>query len=197
MTLLIVSLCALIITQQVYLILLREHTQSLILLVQQVIHCRHIIVFIIQQAFLGILLPETVLLLQQIQYLPVHWYRIHSNYYSLPESPVKPLIVLYRHLIKPPVFPNIADGVSPFGVGAEDAFKEVRTVLGDELRNLEVSLQYLLVELGGIWILEGQVPTDEGEHDDAATPDIHIRTEIPLAGNHLRSGIAWTATSSG
>ena len=79
-------------------------------------------------------------------------------------------------------------------VSAQDAFKKISSVFGDELGYLEVSPKNLLVEVSCVRILKGEVPTDEGEHYHSTAPNIDIRAMVLLPSNHFRCGIAGTTT---
>jgi hypothetical protein len=188
----VVLVLLVVITEQIYFIFLGEHAHSFISLV----HGSYIVVFVLQQSFLRLLLPEVVLLLQQVQDLPIHWDLVHSNDDSLTKSSVKALVALYWHLIEPSMFPDITDGVPPVRISAENTLEQVSSFFRHKLGNLEISLQDLLIQLGCVRVFKGQVSTDECEHDDSTTPDIHIGAQVPLARNHLRSSIAGTSTCS-
>ena len=97
-------------------------------------------------------------------------------------------------LLEPLVVSNVGRCESEGGLMNHYLTDEVFGVCADELWDLVIALQYLLVELGGVWFLEREESTDESEQDNAAGPAVDLRPYIVLASNHLWSGIARRAT---
>lgn len=68
-------------------------------------------------------------------------------------------------------------------------------VLRKELRYFEIASQYLLVEIGGLGVLEGEEPADHRIKDDTTAPDVGLKTQVLLARDHLGCRVAGRATS--
>ena len=71
----------------------------------------------------------------------------------------------------------------------------MRAIGGEEARDFEFSSHDLLVEVGGLWVLEGQEAADHGVEHDSTAPDVALQAEVLLAGDHLGGGIAGRAAS--
>lgn len=61
------------------------------------------------------------------------------------------------------------------------------------LGHLELAGQNFLVELGSVFVFEGQVASDHGKKDDATGPHVDARSKVGLALDHLRRGVAGTS----
>lgn len=53
-----------------------------------------------------------------------------------------------------------------------------------------MATQNFLVEVRGVWVLKRQVAADEGVEDNAAAPDVDLRTQVTLACYHFGRGVA-------
>ena len=61
----------------------------------------------------------------------------------------------------------------------------MRAIGGEEARDFEFSSHDLLVEVGGLRVLEGQVASDHGVEDDTAGPNVGLQTVVTLPSDHL------------
>lgn len=102
----------------------------------------------------------------------------------------------WLNLIVPLVVPNIVHRESFNWVCVQNFLYQIFGGLGDESRNEVVAVQYLFIEFAGVGVLEGEVATSHGVEDDAAAPNIRVKSVITLPSNHLRCSIAWTSTGS-
>ena len=94
------------------------------------------------------------------------------------------------------MFSNVLNLISLLGISVEYAGDQIFGIRRNEVRNLEVGAQNFLIKIGRVWILKRQVATHQGEQDDSARPNVHIRPMILLSSNHFRSCIAWRAACS-
>lgn len=78
-------------------------------------------------------------------------------------------------------------------VGVQNLLDQVATRLGDDAGDQVVAVQYFLVQLAGVRVLEWQVAARHRVQNDAGRPDIRVESVVTLAGNHLRRCVAWGA----
>lgn len=90
----------------------------------------------------------------------------------------------------PGVAADVQDGETLGRVGFQDALDKTLAVLGEEVREQELAMDDLLIEIGGVLVIEGEVATDEGEEDDASAPEVNHEGIVLLALDHFGGGIA-------
>lgn len=95
------------------------------------------------------------------------------------------------HRVEPVMLLDICYFKSFFRLGIQHPCDEIFTVTRDEFGNLIVSIQNLLVQVPSVWIFEGQVATHEGKQNNSTGPNVNLRAEIPLSGNHFWSSVTW------
>lgn len=98
-------------------------------------------------------------------------------------------------LVVPLVRTNLLYRVSFCWVCIENRPDQVLGRLWDETGYQVITIQYLLVELAGIWVLKRQIATSHGVQYDATAPYIRVQALISLASDHLWSRIAWRSAS--
>lgn len=84
----------------------------------------------------------------------------------------QPFWLLVLQLAVPGVVPYLVNCVTGIRVGVEYLRDKVSTVRGQELGKFVFSCQDLLVEVRGLWILEGQEATNHGVENHAAAPNV-------------------------
>lgn len=150
---------------------------------QEVVTSRNVVVFVGIETPYSIFSRECLLLQQFKDFLLIgdgvvaHYQAfVHANWLVL---------------LKPGMSPNVSNFKTLLRVSVQYLFHQVLRILTHKARNLELPTENLLVELGGVRIFEGEVATDECEHDNPATPNVYVGSEILFACNHLRGCIAW------
>ncbi len=58
-----------------------------------------------------------------------------------------------------------------------------------------IPIQYFLVQDLSVLILKGQVPANQGIHNNSARPYINPKPRVTLPSNHLGCRVAWTSAS--
>ena len=102
---------------------------------------------------------------------------------------------------------DVGNGVAARRVRIENALHEVLALARDEARDVIVRVEDFFVQLCGVRVLsekrmsrayaylEGQVAADHREEDDAAAPDVDVKSLVALACDHLGGCVAGRATS--
>lgn len=57
--------------------------------------------------------------------------------------------------------------------------------------NRKIPIQYLLIQIRGIWILEWKIAAYQSKQNNSTAPNIYIRAMILFTRNHLGSGVTW------
>jgi len=86
--------------------------------------------------------------------------------------------------------PNLGDAHALAGVDIEHAVQEGPCLLGHIGRNLEVPPHDLVVKGLRVRIVEGQVPTQQGEQNDARRPNVRLQRVVLQSGDHFWRGVA-------
>lgn len=90
---------------------------------------------------------------------------------------------------------DICDLKSLFRVCIKNRLDQVSGITGDEFRNAVFTIKDLLVKVGGVRVLKGQVTANHSKEDHTTAPNIHIGSEVTLPSYHLRGSVAWRTTS--
>ena len=113
----------------------------------------------------------------------------------VPDDNSKAKIVLNIEFLPPTMISHVLNFVSFLGVHCEDLGDHVFGLKGKMLGDPVLSRQYLLIEFGGLLILERQAPTKHGIEDDSTAPNVDKEWVIfGFSLNHFRSGIAGRPT---
>lgn len=104
-------------------------------------------------------------------------------------------LLLRLDLVVPRVISDVLDSEALGRIWIQDARYQVLGLFAEERWEFVVGVQNLLVQLLRVLVLERQVPTDHGVQDDSAGPDVCTESEVPLALDHLGSGVARTTAS--
>ena len=80
---------------------------------------------------------------------------------------------------------DVGNTDTSFWVRVEDFDDKVLALRRKELGHLVVGSHDLLVEVRGLWVLEGQVASDHGVEDDSAGPNVGLQTVVTLSSDHL------------
>lgn len=86
--------------------------------------------------------------------------------------------------------PDFRNAHAFLGINGEDSTDEVLGVLRKMVGKGVGSAEYLLVEGGGVRVLERQIAAKAGEEYHPGTPEIDSQADVLLTSNHLRSRIA-------
>ena len=132
---------------------------------KKVITGRNVIVFIGLDAFTSVMLVDSILYLHGIKNCIIDRHWVDANLDSFE-------FAFTFYYFEPRVLPDLVDGVPLLGVCVEDAVEEVLGVVRHPLRRLEVGTQDLLVQVGGLLVLKGQVAAEHGVQHDAAAPNV-------------------------
>ena len=92
--------------------------------------------------------------------------------------------------IKPRMLPNLVNGKPFLRIGVKYPSQQIICFIRNVIWRLKIGTQNLFVQVRCVWVLERQVAAYEGKEYDAARPDVHIRSVILLAGNHLGRSVA-------
>lgn len=154
---------------------------------KKVITGRNVIVFIGLDAFTSVMLVDSILYLHGVKNCIIdrHWVDANLDSFEL---------AFTFYYFEPRVLPDLVDGVPLLGVCVEDAVEEVLGVVRHPLRRLEVGTQDLLVQVGGVRVLKGQISTDKREEDDTTRPNIDVGSIVLLSGDHFWSSITGRTT---
>ena len=157
------------------------------LLQQQVVGCRYVVVFICFNAP-GWIFQIKVEFRKFSQDVLIDGHSVVSNHDATVQRYV-------ADLLAPGVGINFFQG-KPFGrVDVENFLKEIFEIVGDKAREDIFAWKNLLVELGSIVVFKWQVSTHHCEKDHSTTPNIHFQSMIFFARDHLRRSIARRSTS--
>ena len=96
----------------------------------------------------------------------------------------------------PRMLPNLTDLVPLLRVRIQNTHQHILSIFGQKLRHFELPCSYLLVKVGSIGVFEGKVAANKGIQNHPATPDVHLRAEIPFPSDHLGGCIARRSTCS-
>lgn len=84
------------------------------------------------------------------------------------------------------MIPDFRNANTGLWVSVQDLLNEVLALWRQEFRHLVVSGHDLFVQIGRLWILEGQVPSHHSVENHTTGPDICLKTMVALASNHLK-----------
>ena len=73
---------------------------------------------------------------------------------------------------------------------------KVLALWGEELWHGVICAHDLLIEIGCLWVLEGQVSSHHGIEDNTTTPNVSLQSVVLLASNHLSKHHNWSIYSS-
>lgn len=129
-----------------------------------------------------VILIELLLVHYNAVNILIHWHLLlsreetsHSLFFDLPE---------------PHMIPYFLHRESSLRVGVQNFGKQVLALWRHELGDLVVSTQDLLVKVGGLGILKGQVAAHHGKQHHATAPDVALQAFVLLASNHFRGCVA-------
>ena len=155
-------------------------------LLEQVVHCGHLVVLVAIQALRG------VVLLKAVSFEVAEEGRLDRNLVLPDDQP----LALADGLVGlvPGVLLDLGGGEALVGVGLEDLVDQVDALRGKALGHLELAAQDFLVQLRSGLVFKRQIAGHHGEKDDAARPDIDPRTVVLQPVDHLRCCVAGRAT---
>lgn len=81
------------------------------------------VMFVLNQAFLGKVFPDTEFLFQEIQDLPVYWYRVDSDDKALMTWALVQVLSPHTIDLKPSMLSDVINLVSLFWVSTKDLFE--------------------------------------------------------------------------
>ena len=139
---------------------------------------------VIFDAFLCILSIEVVLIKQFIEKLVLNWHLLLTWEKSH-------ISISVFHLQRPSVISNVVDGKSSLWISIKDSSNEVFALSAQELGKSILGSHDLLVQIGGLWILERQVTAHHGIKHNATAPNISFEPMIPFSGDHFGCCITW------
>lgn len=86
--------------------------------------------------------------------------------------------------------------VSFFGIDTEYIGNQVPELFRQPIRERIRPRKDLLIQIGCVGILKGQIPTDHGKQNHSTAPYIHVQSIVLLIGNHFGGCVAGRATRS-
>ncbi len=119
-----------------------------------------------------------------LEYGLVDWYSMVANDESL-------RVAGRRRCIPPLMLPNILNSISFSWINSQNMSQHILRIFRERLRYLVLPSQYLLVQLGGLWILKGQTSTQHRVEYYSTAPNINHNGLIAiLALDHFGGSIA-------
>lgn len=116
------------------------------------------------------------------------------DYWNIVFSYSDTLILNSFDLVEPIMSSYVLDCVPLYWVSIQNLLDQVLAVTGDKPWYQIVAVEYLLVQLIGVRIFEGQIATGHRIKDNATAPNIRDQAMVSLSSNHFRSCIARTST---
>lgn len=105
------------------------------------------------------------------------------------------ILGLWLVQLVPGVGSDLANGDAVFGVGDEDLGNHILGFGREEVREVELGVEYFFVEFGGLLVFVGEVATEHGVEDHSATPEVTHQTMVLLPSDHLQELIGPILTS--
>mmetsp|Transcript_33711 Transcript_33711/g.76971 ORF Transcript_33711/g.76971 Transcript_33711/m.76971 type:complete len:246 (+) Transcript_33711:1114-1851(+) len=155
--------------------------ESPLLLRQQMVRGRYVIVFVHLQA-LDCILPQESKSLEVFNQVLLQLLAAmaelgcHRGFWDL---------------CKPRVQSHLLCSYSVDWIRGQQPLDEVANCIADEVWGLVITSKDLLVKLRGILVLEGQVSTDQGKQYDPTAPEITASRHVPLPSYHLWRRVTW------
>ena len=84
------------------------------------------------------------------------------------------------------VVSDLRDAYASIWVGVQNFADEVLALGGQKLRHLVIGAHDLFVEVRRLWVFEGQVTGNHGIENNSGTPDVCLKSVIPFPSDHLR-----------
>jgi hypothetical protein len=164
---------------------------SLVLFVDQVIGGRNVVVSVCLHAPHCIFLLEIVVFDEFRQKLLVPRHLLETGEQSWF---ARDLLHSYEICFHEGMTPDILNSESSLGVRIQNLGNEVFTLGRQKLRHLVVCAHYLLVEVGSLRILKGQVASHHCVENNPRGPNICLETIVAFSCYHFWRSIAGRAT---
>ena len=155
---------------------------SLILLIDEMIGSCDMIVSVSFKASDGILFLELKVSNQAIKKVLCVWHLLETREKAWLTRFRKEFFLSLSHV---DVVSDLRDANARIWVGIQDFADEVLAFGGEKFRHLIISAHDLFVQVWRLWIFKRQVSGNHSVENDSWTPDIGLKSVIPLTGDHL------------